>query len=299
MTEHRLRRAVFILVGLTVLYLMMDIFTGAGGQDASQLMEGLLHDVRGEDVSTVRIVSRDESTVLLQEGGRWTVNGFDADSAALLRLWEAFAQASVATLVSHNPDNHPRLGVTPDSAWTITLDGDLTLFVGNAGNQLRTTYLRRDGTDETYLVRGGLRSAVTRTVFDWRNKVVLAIDTSAVRRIEIQREGSLYQLDREEGAAWMLDGVNADSRVMTGLLQELAELVVTGFASTDDKLGDEDYRSMTAYDGTGNQLASLRIAMASGTMQGQRPESAVLFDIPVWRADRIAPTRSEILLDGS
>jgi hypothetical protein len=146
-----------------------------------------------EVITAVRMEGPEAGEVveLTPDGPAWTVNGFRADSAGVARFWEAVGGTSVEDLVGTNPDNHLRLGVNADSAWSLDLvlpNERRTLLVGKSGTRYGTAYVRLPDHDEVYLMEGGLRPTMTRSLDDWRSKRVARVDTAAVQRIELDRE---------------------------------------------------------------------------------------------------------------
>lgn len=273
------------LDGLTPDQAVAIVFVGAGERGGPVRLE------RGSDAAT------------------WTVAGHPADSARVARLLAALNEAEAGAPVSVNPDNHARMEVDDASARRMVVEGATgadTLLVGEAGPSTGTVYARLPGTDPVYLVSADLASHARRTAEDWRSRRMAALDTSVVSTVEVEREGSGYRLERGD-SAWTVDGEPAAAGVARDLLAELANLQAQAFPDDEAAEGagppDRTVRVATSDDG---EVLVVRIwepeegstalrAVATGSAALQ---SDALFEVPSWRADRIAPEVGDARAEG-
>lgn len=294
MSEKALKNAIYFLAVVTALYLLTTLLTGGGGSaaaaDGSALTDALAVD--RSEASSVEIEGPDASIRLEQADGGWTVNGFPADSTAVDRFWRGVEGARVASVAATNPANHERLGITEDSAWRVTFDGGPTVLLGNTGSQFGTAYARLPGDDVVHLIRGDLRSAATRALVDWRDKLVLALDTASVARVEVTRDGATRVFERGD-SVWTEGGDDVEATTIRNLLQELAAFQATGFAPDSVQLGEPPDRSVVAFDDGGNELGRLSMDEGEGNLQAASSQSPYVFQVPSWRADRVAPAAEE------
>ena len=167
MSDKTLRASLYFLGGVTVLYLLVTLLKGGdgGGPTEDSGLAGVLGELDGEWLTRVELAGPEETIDLSKDGGVWTVNGFEADSAAIARFLRAVDEVEVGSVAATNPANHERMGVTAESAWTMTVDGTTTVLLGNSGNRYRTFYARLPEADEVSLVEGDLRSAATRPLY--------------------------------------------------------------------------------------------------------------------------------------
>lgn len=174
--------------------------------------------------------------VRLQAGDGWTVNGYEAipETGDLLR--RALAEAEVGQLVSRNPDNHERLGVTEADGRKVTVYGDgavrFTLIVGNRGQAMQSAYARRPGDDEVYALQGNLVNLVNRAVDAWRDRKIIAADRDAIQRIECAYGDTVFTLARDS-AGWRIEpsGAAVQDGAVSAMLGQLANLSAVGFAA--------------------------------------------------------------------
>ena len=114
--------------------------------------------------------------------------------------------------------------------------GPRSILVGSPGSRYGTAFVRLPDEDEVYLLTGNLRSQVTRPLDDWRNKRVASVDTTAVWRIEVERDEGGFSLERAD-SLWVLEGgTNANLSSVRGILGEMARLDASGFHEEGDSL---------------------------------------------------------------
>lgn len=311
MNEKTLKVVIGAVGALIVLYAVTAMTGRRSGPaidgDGRALVAAL--DAAGEPgAELIRIVGPADSIELMPGEAGWRVNGRPADEAAVRRLTDALSAARVSHLASDNPENHARLGVTPDSGWRLEVrhaGGKMrTFLVGNSGPSHPSTYVRLDGGTEVYVVRGDLGLATRRNLYEWRDRTIVRVDTSAVREVEVTRDGESYTLVRGD-EEWTLDGKAANANVIRDLLAELARLEAVGFVESDDGaaadvagVAADPVREVVARDGEGRVLAHVRMADAeeSGSLHtvAEGPAATqpdVVFELSTWRADRLAPGR--------
>lgn len=296
MSEKTLRMSLYFLASVGLLYGLSVVLGGRLGGDPSGGDPELAAVLAGVDpvlVSNVAITGPGDTIRLVREGTQWTVNGLEADTAAVSRLMRALEETEVASVAATNPENHGRLGLDADSAWTLEVDDDAHLLLGKAGTRFRTAYARLPGEDVASLIQGDLRSAAARPLLDWRNKIVLRADTAAVAAIRVTRDGDETVFERRD-STWMVGDEEADETTVRNILQELSGLRATGFAPEDQSApseADAD-RIVRATNADGEDVASLFLTGQEGSFLVATPASPYVFLVPTYRADRVVPVPS-------
>lgn len=303
MSEKALKSALGVLVGLVLVYaLVLLTRDGGGGDDGGALAQGLAALSRDEIEAVTLRGPTSDSLRLASEGDAWTVNGFATEESAMSRLWDAVADARVTGLIASNPANHARLGVTEDSTWSVTFhrsDGDaMRLFLGKAGPSFTSAYVRLPDEDEVYLVEGGLRSAVTRRIEDWRDRTIATVDTAAAARMTVERDAGQVTVTRGEEGWSVDDGAPADSTAVRNLLQEIASLEATGFADEGTAFEGGDSRRLVVQNAEGDTLLAVEIRIEGTDVLARAAGNPVLYRLSTFRADRVAPDRDAFTSEG-
>ena len=295
MSERTLKKLVGALVVVAGLWVIVTLFSGQGdgGRNAVGEIATFFDDISEVTVRAVRMSGPDRDSELAGGLDNWTVNGDKADSATVFRFWAAILTLEVGDLAASNPDNHDRMGLSADTSWSIEFDvegGTKTMLVGEAGPRFSTTYVRLPDEDEVYVLEGDLRTHVRRLPNEWRSKIVVRIDTTAVARVEIQRDADEYVLVRGDSVWTFENGSETSSTTMTGVMSELASLLAVGFLEAGDSLVAMDQGGVTtAYDESGNILAEVMIGSGESDRWARSAGDEVIYRIGSYRVERIAP----------
>ena len=302
MSEQTLKKIFATLGVLVVLWGLSSLLSGRGSGGSSTSDGGVataLAGLDGTSVESVRIDGPLATLTLERDAGAWTVEGYPADSAAVERLWDALADSKVSGVVASNPANHERMGVSPDSAWTLDLTragGEVSsILIGKSGPTYPSAYARLSGEDAVVVISGDLRSAVARGLVAWRDKTVLQTDTAAVSRIVVETGGNTHTLERAD-SVWTVDGQVASTTAVGSLVRELNLLVATGFVE-DGPPNEGDPRRVTALSAAGDTLMTVLLTGTGDPRHARVPDSDIVFEIPVWRVDRIAPSLETLLAE--
>lgn len=296
MSERGLKRLVGALVIVVALWAVTSLLSGGGGSiAASGAIAGFFDEITPTSVDVVRLDGSDGPIELLREDSAWTANGFEADAAVIGRMFAALYDVEIGDLVATNPANHDRMGVSQDSAVTfeVQVSGETrTILVGKTGPRFATAYGRLPDEDEVYLIEGDLRVHVTRRLDDWRNKQIVAIDTSRAVRLEVERDGDAYTLVRGDSAWTFEDGAEAVAFQVRNILAELSSLIAAGFVMEGDSL----YASppggvISAYSADGVTLATVTIGEGEGERWVRASGNDVVYRLSTFRVGRLAPTR--------
>jgi hypothetical protein len=297
-SETALRRVLAVVVVLGAVYLGVRWF-GAGEEGGTltddPVTARVLEPARQGSVTAVRIRRPDLDLDVARGSDGWRVNRYGADTVTVGHFLRSLRGTEVRELVSRNPRNHPEVGVASDSSWTlrVAMGPDTTplLHVGREGPYDGSLFARLDGDDRVYLLHGELRSALAGELVQWREKVVVAVDTSEAAGVDVRRPDGVYRLRRDGGAAWTLDGAPTSSRALSALLEGLHQTRAYAFAGDTGAMG-EPIRSVEVLDARGDTLAWMRAAPAAAgpdwLARSSRGDGAV-FRVAGEVMDRITP----------
>jgi uncharacterized protein DUF4340 len=302
MSEQALKRLVGALVVAVALWGVTTLLSsdGDGARAASGEIATLLDGISETSVSAVRMTSVVGETELSGGLGAWTVNGFRSDSNTVARFWTVLENASIGQLVATNPSNHERMDITDAAAWTLEVDigaDTRTLLVGGEGPQFATAYVRLPGADEVYLMNADLRIHMRRQMTEWRNKRVVALDTAAVARVEIERGEDRYVVVR--GAeSWTFE--NGDPIVAVAVLNLLTDLKgfeTSGVLVDDEIAGAEQEGRILVLDGSGQTMAELTLGAGEADRWIRAEGDDVTYRLAAFRVDRLFPALERVTPD--
>ena len=302
MSKNVLQRLVIVLGGLVVLYGIIRLVGGggAGPSDGALELAAELEGIDDRTLASATFSGPDQELELARASGEWTVNGHEADSAAVVRAFQALSEVEVGSLAAANPDNHERLGVAGHEAWLLEFrlqSGQSRIVVlGRVGTAFQTAYARLPGSEEVYTVRGDMRGSFTRTISDWRDKLIARVDTESIRTIEVERDGEIVVVERaEEGWTLAESGAVPDSASVANILDELDELRAIGFAEEGSGFPEEDVRRLVAMSESGDTLLTLDMAPVDSEYWVRLPGNDVLYRLASFRATRIVPEPDRLM----
>lgn len=277
--------------------------TWGGSSSSSAAFQGQLLSVDTSAVQAVRIERSGAPSVRLEQAdGGWSVAPADttatypASSESVNRLFSSLPALEVNAVTTRQPDKHPRYGV--DSTGTrVTLlgagDEPLgNLIVGrtemqrpqsqgrqqNPMQRMRQgtaiTYVRQPDRPDVYSVEQSLRSITDRSITDWRDKRLWALDRSAIRQVDFTFPGdSSFTMKRaapSDTAAtgapdtWLSAGDTLATTEVSSLLRTLSTPRADGFVenTSPEDFGEAPYKVLVqTADGS---RRTLRLRPASG-----------------------------------
>jgi hypothetical protein len=257
--------------------------TWRGGTSSSAAFQDQLLAVDTSSVHTVRIDrSQGPSVRLERTDGDWSVGPADtsarypANSQSISQLFNILPALEVSAVMTRQPDKHPRYGVDSTGTRITMLGTDEEMLgelivgrtemrrprsQGRRQNPMRRmprgtpiTYVRPPNRPDVYSVEQSLRSVTGRTLTDWREKRLWALDRSAIRRVDLTLPGdSSFTMQRaapSDTAAtgapdtWLSAGDTLATTEVSSLLRTLSSPRADGFAAgtSPDNFGEARYR---------------------------------------------------------
>lgn len=301
MSLTALKRAAMVLGGLVILWGGFAVFRGSLS-DPPLTFE--LPPVPAGEVDRIEIRGPEDS-LLIRLGAdlRWTVNGRPGSRAAVEEVFTALADTAWrAELVARNPGSHERLGVDSLTGRRVVFrSGDrvlLDLYLGRSGRDFQSAYVRGQGDEAVYLLRGRLANLLARRMDAWRDREIVRIPADSVGGLSVRYPAGGYTLRRtEEG--WRVNGAAADSAEVRRLLEELGSLRAGGFptAAQEDSItfADAD-RRLAVLDRVGDTLAALVFDSTASGVWVRHDSGGVVWRLDAWRAGRIMPPESLLVV---
>lgn len=300
MRDRQLKLLVGALVILVVAYVGARL-TAGGGDSASADFE--LAMAEGSAIDSV-VITAPAAEIRLRSGEGWTVNGHEALPETGESLERALEQARVGQLVSRNPENHGRMGVTAEAGRHVTVYSGggprVELIIGDRGQGFDQAYVRRTGEDEVYMLQGNLVSLASRRVDDWRDREILAAERDDIQRIEYEYPEESFALVRDS-AAWTLEpeGAELQETDVSGLLTQLSGLRAIGFAAdsvTDTLTWEPPTARVTVYGPGEARLGELELLDRGDVgYYARRAGSPVVYTLSSYSGDQIVKRREDLL----
>jgi len=293
MNKKTLLASLLVLAVLTAVYVLVATVGSAEEELPDSGMAAALAKLDSESTERIELATPEDTFLLQKDGEDWSVNEYEADPGVVSRLLRAFDSAQVTGVASTNPVNHDEMRITDERARFVVVNGEVTVVWGKHAPYTRTGYARLPGSDTVYFVHGDLRFMVGRNLFEWRNKVMLSVDTAEIQSVAVTADGETTIYERDGEGGWLVDGEPADISVrrntIRNMFQELADVRASGFEPYDDERPETPDRVVRAVDARGKELAHLLLHHRNYNILVMSPVLPYDFQIPNFRYDRIAP----------
>ncbi|TRZ77219.1 DUF4340 domain-containing protein [bacterium] len=206
---------------------------------ASIISNGKQDDKNGEALITanireankIEIIKGEEIQELSKVENKWVVSsksGVNADQAVVNEMINKAEEITKNDLASTNPEKKSSFEVDESGVEIKMYSGDSLItdfFVGKAGADFNSTYVRLAEEDDVYLTKNYIRMHFDKS--DFRDLAILDFDKDQVSEIKIdQKEKEITILLKEDGqwkAEWY-DQFKVDESNVTSLLSSLAKL---------------------------------------------------------------------------
>jgi Domain of unknown function (DUF4340) len=253
-------------------------------------------------VDSVRIDRPGDTTVLVRRDTVWTANGHPSSAPAVSDLFTALADTAPASeVVAERRASQPGLGVDSVGGTRVEIFGKgrtLADFVaGHRTPDLGGIYLRRSGQEVSYLVRGGVATALDRNGSEWRDRRIGGVPAESIATIEVSRGAHHYALRRSAGRWSLAPGGAADSAAVASLLGGYRTIEAAGFASAaqaDSAQFERPDRRVRLLRENGTPLLALLLDSTATGFWLRADTATTVYKVESWTADHLAPADSTL-----
>lgn len=227
------------LVLIAVLLVLVGVFWSVSVKERKVKSDQLapLFDMDSTQVSLVRLVTPDDSVTLERRSGEWYLTkplDYRASQSSVEELVGSACHLIVESLVSDQPEKHAKLQV--DSTGTaVTMQAGTQTYafvVGKPSSDYRHSYVRKQGANEVYLVKGVLGRTYNRRLSDWRDRTILDLDQEGVQRVTVFSQAGRTTLARQD-TGWTVESdqgsFQGDGEAVGRLLSALCSLKASDF----------------------------------------------------------------------
>jgi hypothetical protein len=163
---------------------------------------------------------------------------YPVDPRQVTEAVEKLRQLREVNLASRREDKHELFEVTEAAAVEVILmdksDNETArLFIGKAGPDFFSTYIRKAGSNEVYLSEEFLKGVFDRQAKDWRDKTLFAFKPDDVNEVRITRGEQIVVLSKDTQGNWHLEkpvSSLAESQEVEKLLNILSVLRASDYA---------------------------------------------------------------------
>jgi hypothetical protein len=209
-------------------YLTSASFRTGMDKQAKDLRDKTIASFSDADVRKIRVQGEGGDILLSQKDNQWSIEQpatYAADGAAIRNFLSTLRSMRAVDFPAEMASDQYGLD-EPTLAVTLTLGDDgreLRLAFGKETEQ-KQIFVQRNRQGTVYAVNDWVRHDLNKTVDDFRDKTVLAVDRDAVAGIQIAGKQGTVKLVRGADKTWRVEGVE-EKALQPPIDQYLADLV--------------------------------------------------------------------------
>ncbi len=192
--------------------------------------------VTEDAITRLEIINGKDTVEVRKTNGKWVVMVNGEPREANQSLIEKRLQILVnlkGEVVSKNPKNYEKFGVTENAHRVIAYNGNkklVELYLGNTGPTFSSTYVRNPEMKEVFLVKSYLKSPFTSNVEGWRERRIFLFKAdSIVRLADISGKDTLFA--EREDTTWKFN-VKGDTSALKNAINTIRALSAMDFEDT-------------------------------------------------------------------
>ncbi len=202
--------------------------------------------LQSSHVQSVTFRPRDgEAFTCVRGSGGWAiVNGgkLAADQSAVSTFLDSLTTASLEQTVDPHPANLKDFGLDPPAeAVEISSDAKPEKFTLRLGDESPTggsVYAQVAGNPRVFTLASYLRSSLSKSLFDLRDKRAVSLEADQIQRIEVEAKAKRWTLVKNPEGVWDLvlpPPVRADRITVDGLVDRLRSITMQTIVAEDRK----------------------------------------------------------------
>ena len=213
-------------------------------------VENILATVDFSQVSRIDINRPGETLSIEKDGDRWKIANTKVfyvrdDIIQGIELALNTARVADTELASENADKKDNFEVGESGTGISLRQGDTLLYefvVGKVGADFTSTYITRNDTPKTYLIKANLNSALVRQ--DWYDPIILKSDVEKISKLRFQHPSVEFTVEllEDEWQGTLPYDFDVDEEKFEPILEIMANLTATDIPEQifDDAGFDKD-----------------------------------------------------------
>ena len=188
-----------------------------------------------EDMITRIVVINGKDTVDVRKiNGKWfvMVNGEPKEASQdLINTRLKILVNLKGEVVSKNPANFPKFGVTENAHKVIAYNGDkklVELYLGNSGPSFMTTYVRNPEMNEVFLIKQYLKSPFTSRIIGWRERVIFRFKPDTIVRFAYIHGKDTLVAELKD-STWIFPNGKGDTMALKSAINSIRTLSAMDF----------------------------------------------------------------------
>ena len=278
---------------MVVAYVVME---KPGEQSVTVGEEEHLFQLDSAAVDRIELRSPSTDIVLAKRGADWYLEkpmDYRADQENVGSFLRQVKDLTRKAIVSSNPEKQGLFEVDSTGLHVEIAEGGapkISFIVGKTGNTYTESYLRESSSKNVLLVGAALSYLRTRPLKDWRDRHVALVPEESIRAVTYQYGDTTFTLAFRD-SVWMVDRQPAQDRVVSNLLNSLAEVRADDFVDTPLE-PQPKIVALVKYGGV-----KLRFAQRKGEDKYylQNSTSPQWYELQTWHANQLLKRKKDLV----
>ena len=291
-----MKRSTLVLIGvLVVLILATVLVLQRPGEQSVRAGAGTpLLTLDSAAVDRLEIASPNGRIVLAREGGTWMIAEpirYKADRVAVGTAVGMAGRMTITALASSNPQKQGVFQVDSNATLVRVFERETekaAVRIGKAGPAYTQTYVRREGSDDVYLVDGSLSWTFVKSTRDWRDRSIFTTTKDSIRSVRFQYGDTTFVLSRAD-TLWRVDGTPVDQGRVEGFLAALSSFAADDFVDSAITAPGQPAGMVTV---DGIQIVFLP-HLTPGKYYVRTSLNAQVFEVQDWKAKQVLKRKSD------
>jgi hypothetical protein len=249
-------------------------------------------------VDKIEIIKRSGNIILEKFAGDWQITQpikYQADQEALHNLLSDCKTAELKNLVSSNVEKEKLYEV--DSSGTqvnFYQQGNKkdAFIVGKAGQDYLSTFIRKVGSNDVYLINKSLSFSFNKTVTEFRNKIIFHTPVASINQIKFEYGDTVFTLKKEQNA-WLIDNDSTNTNSVESFLSGISGLNTNDFIDNAVNLPQNPNAIISITTANLDQLKFFHLPDNSNKYYVLNSRSSQVFVIESWTANNILKKKKD------
>ncbi len=186
-----------------------------------------------------------------REGNAWKIvepQELSADPSGVTSLLSTLTTTTIDQVVDAHPKALKEFGLDKPSE-TVEVETDtkpakIDLLLGDESPTGGGVYAQVEGSPRVVLVGSFVKTSLTKSLFDLRDKRVLTLDVNRLQKIQVESKEKRWKLEKSLEGVWHLDlppAVRVDRFSVDGLIDRLRSASMQSVTAEDKKQAKKDF----------------------------------------------------------
>ena len=234
-----MNKNIYILLGVFAVLVVIAFFlmSRPGEKDISVANSQLLVEVDSIAVDKIEIKSPTNAVTLEKKGTEWSLSApliYRANQTNVATLIHQAKNLAVKEIVSSNPEKRRIFQVDSTGTLIRIFQNGLehaAFIIGKLGPNYAETYVRKDQSNDVFVVDGSIAVWFNKEVKDWRDKTIFNVPKEAISAIAYRYAGEAFSLSFHD-SVWMIGGSKPKASDVASLVGSLSNIEANDFVDS-------------------------------------------------------------------